>query len=80
MSIKPTSYVGTSEEYAATAVALKKMVTFPPVLYPVLVAPYIWEISKGIYTFVDETEQFYEAEYQSIDAAQAGLKLYGDWL
>lgn len=79
MSIKPTSYQGTSEEFEATGVAIKRIATEIPE-YPKRVAPYIWELSKGEYTFTDETEGFYEITYSSIEAAQAGLKMYGDWL
>lgn len=48
--------------------------------YPVLVAPYIWELQKGEYTFVDETEGFFEVTYATIEAAQAALKQYADEL
>ena len=79
MNIKPTSYVGTSEEYAATAVALKKMVTAPPE-FPRQVSQFIWEISKGEFTFIDETDNYYELTYATVEAAQAALKMYGDEL
>ena len=76
MSIKPTSYIGTKEEYARTKESLDRMVS----KYPKQVAPHIWEISKGEYTFIDETDNYYEITYATVEAAQSALKMYGDWL
>ena len=51
-----------------------------PTSYPVLVAPHIWQLSPTEFTFVDETEGFFDITYATIEAAQAALKQYADEL
>lgn len=48
--------------------------------YPKCVGTHIWEISKGVFDFSDETENFYGGQYTSIEAAQAALDEYCFWL
>ena len=60
------------------AVARTEPIVIPE--FPKLVAPYIWEIRKGEFTFTDETEDYYEVTYSSIEDARIALKLYADWL
>jgi hypothetical protein len=55
-------------------------VPIEPQEYPKRVASYIWEISLGLFVFSDETENFSDNIYCSIEEAQAALNAYGEWL
>lgn len=48
--------------------------------YPKLVAPNIWEVEPGWFTFSDETERFHEIQYSIIEAAQQALDNHVYWL
>lgn len=85
MSFKPTSYVGTKEEYERTRESLDRMciARTEPIEYsefPKKVGDYIWQIGPGLFTFVDETENFNEFLYATLEDARIALKLYADWL
>ncbi len=44
--------------------------------YPKCVDTHIWEISEGVFDFIDETENFFGGEYKSIEEAKAALEDY----
>lgn len=48
--------------------------------YPKMVEQYIWEIAKGFYVYADETENFSDNVYSSIESARIALNHYADWL
>lgn len=55
-----------------------------PLVYPEYPKPtnvkYIWEIDPGFYVYADETENFSDNIYSSIEGATTALNHYADWL
>lgn len=91
MTIKPTSYVptGTPDEiksaYEFTRQGFEAMCVkrdFPLVHpeYPKYLGQKMWELSKGVFTYSDETDSLVEQTFSSVEEATKAFDDYADWL
>ncbi len=48
--------------------------------YPLYCGQHVWETSKGVFTYSDETERFVDEKYTSFEDAVDAMHKYADWL